>query len=204
MRVLETSDSDILKLIGINKTEGIQCLFLKYFPIVSKTAYYLVKDAEAAKDLSQDLFLKLFRNPALLNGVTSIQAFLLTSIKNMSLNYIEANAVKQKHYDQYVELNFSETYEAPGHFDEERDTCLKKIVGYEVSKLPDRCRLIFSLSRFEGLSNEEISDYLGLSKLTIEKQITNALKTLRNALRNHAGFFSLNLAALSSVLYTMG
>jgi RNA polymerase sigma-70 factor (ECF subfamily) len=51
--------------------------------------------------------------------------------------------------------------------------------------MPDRCKEIFRMSRFEGRSNQEIADKLGISKRTVETQISNALKILREELSKY-------------------
>jgi RNA polymerase sigma-70 factor (ECF subfamily) len=59
------------------------------------------------------------------------------------------------------------------------ETELRTIIEKSMLKLTPRCREIFEMSRFKGLSNQQIADSLNLSKRTVELQITNALKTLR-------------------------
>jgi RNA polymerase sigma-70 factor (ECF subfamily) len=54
-----------------------------------------------------------------------------------------------------------------------------------MEKLPPRCREIFILSRFEGKDNGKIAETLGLSKRTVELQISNALKILRVELKDY-------------------
>ncbi|MFM8488490.1 MAG: sigma-70 family RNA polymerase sigma factor, partial [Bacteroidota bacterium] len=53
-----------------------------------------------------------------------------------------------------------------------------------IGKLPERCRAVFALSRFEDLSHKEIAERLGISVKTIENQITKAMKLLRESLRD--------------------
>jgi RNA polymerase sigma-70 factor (ECF subfamily) len=68
---------------------------------------------------------------------------------------------------------------------------LQVVVEKSLEKLPPRCREIFELSRFEGLKNQEIADKLGLSKRTVELQVSNALKQLRNDLKDYLPLFLL-------------
>src|SRR5659263_394918 len=59
---------------------------------------------------------------------------------------------------------------------------LQQAIQKSLEKLPPRCREIFELSRLDGLSNQHISEQLGLSKRTVELQISNSLKVLRKEL----------------------
>ena len=68
---------------------------------------------------------------------------------------------------------------------------LQAVVDKSLEKLPPRCREIFELSRFEGLKNQEIAEKLGLSKRTVELQVSNALKQLRTDLKDYLPLFLL-------------
>jgi RNA polymerase sigma-70 factor (ECF subfamily) len=52
-------------------------------------------------------------------------------------------------------------------------------------KLPPRANEVFTLSRFKGFSNDEIANQLNISKRTVETQISNALKILREELKDY-------------------
>jgi RNA polymerase sigma-70 factor (ECF subfamily) len=65
------------------------------------------------------------------------------------------------------------------------ETELEARIFNVVESLPKQCRRIFEMSRYEGVTNQEIADKLSLSKRTVETQIRKALKTLRNQLRDH-------------------
>jgi RNA polymerase sigma factor (sigma-70 family) len=56
------------------------------------------------------------------------------------------------------------------------------MVSKIVDQLPPRCKRIFIMSRVSGLSNREIAEQLAISKRTVETQISNALKVLREKL----------------------
>ena len=62
---------------------------------------------------------------------------------------------------------------------------LQAVVDKSLEKLPPRCREIFEFSRFQGLKNQEIAEKLGLSKRTVELQVSNALKQLRTDLKDY-------------------
>ncbi|MBK6932798.1 MAG: sigma-70 family RNA polymerase sigma factor [Saprospirales bacterium] len=64
-------------------------------------------------------------------------------------------------------------------------TASKLALHQAISQLPEKCRLVFSLSRFEHLSHREISTRLGISVKTIENQITKAMRLLREAMIKH-------------------
>ncbi len=69
---------------------------------------------------------------------------------------------------------------------------IREKVGSAALKLPDKCREVFMLSRFDQLSQQEIADRLGISVSTVKKHLTRALASLKNELRqDHLNLFSI-------------
>ena len=69
-------------------------------------------------------------------------------------------------------------------------------IDQAIDSLPEKCRLVFVLSRFEDMTYQEIADQLGISIKTVENQISKALKSLRSALSPYLSVFVLVLAWL--------
>lgn len=167
-------DQHIAHLLHKNEDEGFEALFHSYYPLVLKSAYYLIKSEAIAEDLSQDLFLKIWNNREKLQVVSNFKGYLLKSIRNSVLDYLEKEKNNQMKLDN-LKLDWKETPESTnGELSE-----LKKKLEGVIATLPTQCRLVFSLNRFEGLNNQEISDYLGISKRTVETHISKALKIIR-------------------------
>jgi RNA polymerase sigma-19 factor, ECF subfamily len=170
-------DNHISTLLHKNDREGFEALFHTYYSLILKAAYYLTTDYAAAEDLTQELFLKIWKNRDQLQMIRNFKGYLLTAIKNSVLDYLEReknNELKLK--DLKLEWKSSQRPE----FSQEINLhVLKSKIASIISTLPHQCRLVFSLNRFEGLSNQEIADYLGISKRTVETHISKALKILR-------------------------
>jgi RNA polymerase sigma-70 factor (ECF subfamily) len=62
---------------------------------------------------------------------------------------------------------------------------LESKIGLLIEKLPEKCRIIFKLNRFEGLKYQEIADKLGISVKTVEAQMSKALRILREGLKTY-------------------
>jgi RNA polymerase sigma-70 factor (ECF subfamily) len=152
-------------------------LFFEQYQTLFNTAYRILGDESAADDVTQDVFAKLWANHKTFRIEKSIGAYLKKAIINTSLNYLE----KRK---RDIPLNLKH------HEKEENHTAQSIIVSdlpdhihKAVANLPPKCRVIFCLSRFEGLSNQEIANELKLSKRTVENQLGNALVKLRQQLK---------------------
>lgn len=152
----------------------VEELFKLYNTKLLRIAHYIVNDEDIAKDITQDLFIKLINNKITISP-EKVENYLVVSIKNLSLNYL-----KEKQLENSKALTFHlEFNQQQPNLNEEIDNRLKEKLEKYMTELPPKCRLIFSMSRFEGLSNNEISTYLDISKRTVETQISNALKILR-------------------------
>lgn len=138
-----------------------------------------VKDRNAVEDLVQDFFVSLWMDAPGLQINSSLRSYLFAGVKNRCLDHQKHQKVTQKYrsyllYSTENENNSTDKYLAESE--------LRQVVQNSLQKLPPRCREIFELSRLNGLSNQEISEQLGLSKRTVELQISNSLKVLRKEL----------------------
>lgn len=150
--------------------------FRDYYPSLVAFANKQIQDLDASEDLVQELFVYLYerRDQVVVDG--SIKSYLFKAIFNRCKSHQRKLIVHEK-YEQ--SLKDSEMNEFRDLLTE---TEMEQRVYHEINKLPDRCKEIFKLSRFEDLSNEEISKKLNISKRTVETQISKALKTLRSSL----------------------
>lgn len=155
-------------------------LYFAHFPRVMRVAYYIIKDRAKAEDIAQEVFLKLWDKRSDLRDILNVEAYLVQMAKNMALTHLE-NVKRETNFQ--LELR-SKMVELDGDRNSEEERITRVQIEKAVSALSPQCRLIFSLSRFEGLSNDEISDYLGISKRTVETQISNAFKRFRTDLRH--------------------
>jgi len=192
----EQSDSEILRLILEGDDQAFVALFNKYFERLSKTAYLILKDSESAKDITQEFFYHLFEEKEKFNSINNLKNYLFISIKNLALNKLKNEDNQQRLNISYINKIDLESQNSTMDYNN-----FLEIVKNEISTLPPKCRLIFSYSRFEGLSNTEISEILDISKSTVEKQIYYAFKHLREKLKDNPSLLVLvNSISLASTL----
>ena len=158
--------------------DDLERLFREHHSMLTRAAYYIVKDLEASRDLVQDLFIKMWASPDKINDLDSPKAYLFTSIRNLSLNYLEKSGKESERNQAFMELRFDQNYDR-GDRSSDEIRSLEKQISVAISELPTQCRVAFTLNRFEGLTNQEIATYLDISKRTVETQISKALKILR-------------------------
>lgn len=139
-----------------------------------------VNDPDVAEDLVQDFFVRLWAKSSKIEITSSIKSYFFTSVKNSAVNYLKHVKIKEK-FGVHAMNRPTEEY-SNWEFTEPE---LTDLIEKGMQKLPPRCREIFILSRFEGKDNAIIAEMLGISKRTVELQISNALKILRVELKDY-------------------
>lgn len=151
-----------------------------YWSDLYQYAYNIIRNKEISKEILQETFLSLWNKRHELQITFSLPAYLFTAVKYQILNHIQSLKVRTDYA-----ASFAAFYQSAADNSNEENIYfadLKKHVESEVSKLPERCRQIFQLSRNEHQSIQSISDLLNLSHKTVENQLTKALKHLRSSL----------------------
>lgn len=179
----ELSDQDIIKLLSNpEKAEhAAELLFKKYYSDVCYAVYRIIPDATLSEDIAQDVFLEIWRKRETINIKTSVKAYLKKAGVNKALNHIRARKVRFERDDSHEMQNIS----IRDHAGEVEVLDLQAIIDKAIDSLPNKCRIVFSLSRFEELSYKEIAGKLDISVKTVENQIGKALKILRAAVKSY-------------------
>jgi len=149
--------------------------------------YYAAKfvDNEAARDIVQDVFLKLWSDQKI-KVTISLNSLLFTMVHNSCLQQLE----KQKVRNKYLESNkLLLKEEELRFFADERSSLIEQKLEDKLNqvldRLPERCKQIFLMSRFDDKKNKEIALELDISVKAVEKQITRALATIRIEMKDY-------------------
>lgn len=181
-----TSDLELIEAIKGDDEKAYRALFDRYYKYLLVTAYAYVKDENTIRDLTQDVFFEIWKKRNSLN-INNVKAYLRRSVINKALNYIKAQRMdfedSNDSFDAPDNSNVQEQLEADQ---------LQSVINDAIEKLPERCRVIFALRRFEELSLKEIAAKLDISPKTVENQLTKAMKILRKAVEPYVskGLFS--------------
>ena len=132
------------------------------------------KSQTLSQDIVQNVMLKLWEIRKTLDPNRSLKSLLYTMVKNLSLN-----AIRDRHSAQELSPDTMEDNVNQGP-DDELDYEMRRQILYQfISELPERRREAFTLSRFEGLTHDEIAGIMGLTPRTVNTHITLALRDLR-------------------------
>lgn len=166
---------------SINRLDEVtfEKLFRSHFKGLTWFAVRYVKDVETAKEIVQDVFINLWEKRNTIDPARPVKSYLASSVYNKSLNYIRDN----KKFDRDV-LSFENLYpEAPYEQTDKLITAeLDGKIKEAINELPEKCREIFVMSRFQNLKYQEIADKLKISVKTVEAQMSKALQHMREKL----------------------
>jgi RNA polymerase sigma-70 factor (ECF subfamily) len=155
-------------------TEWFKLIFDEYYNYIRNYLYYLSGDIEIAEDLAQDVFMKLWENRDTVND-TTVKPLLFKIAKNLFLNLHKRKNLDIKFINSRMESIENESPQYILEF-KEFDERLQRAI----SNLPDQCRTFFLLNRIDDLKYQEIAKSFGISVKAVEKQISKALKLLRD------------------------
>jgi len=179
---MSESDGELIARVSASDHEAFRFLFAKYQPILFRHVLYSLRDADAAHDIVQETFLRVWQHRESLDPRLSFLGYTLRISSNLLRDRAKHYAVRRKRELDVQQAGYS-TVENPESLLHAR--MFEERIADVAQKLPTKCREVFLLSRMEGMSNAEISTHLRISVKTVENQITRALKVLR---RNLAEF----------------
>lgn len=185
------------------REDSYNALFNEYYLGLTLFARNFLGDMDLAREMVQDMFVRLYESRHLLENVQSLSAYLYQSVKNSCLNYIKLNKIHHKHKEK---IRMEQSGTEPDLTEQIQQSELEQRIFQIVSGLPERCREIFRMSRVDGLNNDEIASKCKISKRTVETQISKALKTLRLELAHYltilvAGFAYVYASSYLSCIY---
>lgn len=172
------TDTELMDLLKTDGEKAIEFLFREHYDYLCRAVYRVLPKADIVEDLVQDVFFELWKKHDTIEINISFRAYLRRAAVNKTLNYIRNQRLKIVDTEHAPELHSGIT---------EAEELLKAAelqarIDDAIDELPERCRMVFVLSRFEEKSYKEIAEELDISIKTVENQISKALKSLRIAL----------------------
>lgn len=176
---MEIPDQGLVHLLGQRDEKAFEQVFKQHYRPLHAYAFTLLKDDAAAEEMVQNVFFKLWERTEGLHITGSLAAYLYRAVHNESLNYLKHQKVRTEH-------SLRVSYHMDGHGESATRTVrmkeLEEKLRTALNELPEGCRTVFQLSRFEELKYSQIAEVLGISIKTVENQMGKALKLLRTRL----------------------
>ena len=135
---------------------------------------------DIAKDLAQDVFLKVWENRKRMESVESLDAFIFTMTRNTAFDYFRKAYRRDKSLEDMLDGYLLNQLDASSDIETITHNKLSlSDVRKSLESLPQQRRDIFLLSRFMGVENSDIARMLNISRKTVENQISLANQDLR-------------------------
>jgi RNA polymerase sigma-70 factor (ECF subfamily) len=190
---MQESDQAVFLAIQSGQTNAFEMLFKTYYQPLCRYANSYLKDPDDAEEIVQAAFIGLWEKRKAISIESSLKSYLYRAIRNSCLNQLKHEQVKQKYFAQ--ETQNDEAQSAPADHLAIHSELEDKIQA-AIQTLPEQCRLIFTMSRFEELKYQEIADQLNLSVKTVENQMGKALKIMRAQLKEYLPLLAILMSNL--------
>ncbi|MGM9737490.1 MAG: RNA polymerase sigma-70 factor [Candidatus Cryptobacteroides sp.] len=174
----ELSDRYLVMQLAKGGKDAYNELFARYYSKVRRFLASVLFSEEGVDDLAQNVFLKIWEKRSSLTGIKSLDAYIFAIARNEACDYIRHNAVKKKFVDSAGDI---EEYmcDLQISYDTEK---IEEIVNKCVASMPQQRQACYKMSREMHLSNQKIADSLNISKRTVDRHISLALKDIKKAI----------------------
>lgn len=159
-----------------------EMLFRTYYQPLCNYAYSFLHDREDAEEVVQSTFLSVWEKRDALTIRSSVKPYLYAMVRNACLNALKHEKIKQKHAGEEIALA-ERSHDSVSNMVATNE--LEYRIKEAINDLPEQCRLVFKLSRFEELKYSEIAEQLNISVKTVENHMGKALKMMREKLRDY-------------------
>lgn len=159
-------------------------VFKTYFGPLCNYVNSYIKDWESSREIVQGTFMKVWENKDTIQINTSAKSYLYSAVRNRMIDMIRSN----KKLDEYK--NAANVDEIEENIEHMNSFVVREEILRSMDKLKPKMRKIFSLSKVEGLTYNEIAAYLNISKRAVEDNVAKALKLLKEDLEGNELLFS--------------
>lgn len=176
---IKTPDNQLLEQVKDSDVEAFRLLFERYQPILFRQVLFQTNEIDQAHDIVQQTFISIWEHRGSIKPHLSFLAYILRVSRNLLYDAVKHQKIRDR-------IDVTLPPPAKSELDDPAEalhlTMLQERITTIINDLPQKCREIFLLSRFEGKTNQEIADSLQLSVRTVEHQISKALKVMRKRL----------------------
>ena len=164
---------------GLSRSQ-FETLFRTEYKRMLLFAIHYVKEEEAAKEIVQEAFINLWEKRESIDPEREVKSYLSSSVRNRCLNYLRDN---KRFNGTLLSLGGLLPLPASEEYNQIEFRELSGQIHRAIEELPEKCREIFRLNRFEQMKYQQIADYLNISIKTVETQMSKALAHLRSRIK---------------------
>lgn len=174
------SDSELTVLLEQGDRNAFTEIYNRYWKKLFTIAGQKVFELEEAREIVQNIFISLWERRDTLKIEGSLSAYLSVSVKYRIINSLDKHYIRKKYLDSLPAVSeIDNSTQEWLEFEE-----LKELLSALVADLPEKCRIVFTMSREQGMSQKEIAHELDISEKTVEAHMGKAIKKLKTGLKS--------------------
>jgi len=179
-------EKELIESIKNGNSKSFELVFKTYYKRLCTFAFDYTRQLETAEDIVKDFFVIFWNDREKLEIKTSLSGYLFRSVRNASINYLLRNKERNRTISieevNWIQIKINEPLSRDYAFGNLLAKELETQIFNAIEKLPEGCREVFKLSRFDDLSHKKIAERLNISENTVKVQIYRALKCLKEAI----------------------
>lgn len=178
---MKGTDSDLqhVEQLKAGNKQALSVLFNEYYQPLCRFVYVYIPENEVVEELTANVFIYLWENREKLAIHTSLRSYLYRSARNQAISYLRKKKSVMLPLDEELDLSEKKDQTPEAIYIESE---LNTEFSRAFRKLPARAKLAFKLHRIDGLKYAEVADIMNISIAAVEKNISSALKLLRQEL----------------------
>lgn len=177
------TEKELLLLAAQGSEPAFTLLFNRYKHKLYSYLLSLTASPQIAEDIIQDTFLKLWKDRAGLEAIDHLGAYLFTMTRNLAINALKRIARETAILSALQPQQNNPVATAPDNLSLKE---VEQLLHQTIQSLPPQQKLIYTLSREQGLKHEDIAHQLHLSSSTVRNHIVQALRTIRKKIELHS------------------
>lgn len=178
---MSINGSELVSLLSQDAEKALKQMYDQYYTYLCYAVYNVLPDRNVSEDIVQEVFFEIWKKRETLNITSSLRAYLKRAAINRTLNYIRDRKIKFEEEDKALAVADTRV-EVTKEMEADE---LKVKIAEAMNELPEKCRIVFGMSRYEEMSYKEIAEKLDISVKTVENQISKALKMMRLSLAQY-------------------
>ena len=170
------TDQELFSQLKLGSEHAFTEIFNRYRSPLFQFIYKKTGDDEIARDIVQDVFVKIWDRRREISLTGSLSGYLYRAVFNRSLDVLKHHAVREEYIVSFQQMLQSVQADADHRI---REHDMERVIELELAALPVRMREVIQLRRKEYLSNREIAERMDISEQTVETHMKRALRVLR-------------------------